>query len=314
MVRQIAQEKIAPARRRDRPQGEYPWDIRKLLAEQDILGLPFAERVRRHRHRHADAADRGRGDRQGVRLLRADPDDPGARHAADPALRLRRAEAALPAEVRQRRVVAGLRALGARGRLRPGLDAHHRGQGRRRVGDQRPEELDHQRGDGRLLRRLRHTDRENRRITAFVVEKDREGFDPGKLEHKLGIKGSPTGSPSFTDVRVPEENVIGEDGKGLDRRARHARAHPPRRRRAGGRHRPGRDRLRQRVRERADRVRQADHRAAGDPVQARRHGDRHRRRARAPLQGLRDGRHRRPADLGKCTSMAKLFASDTAMR
>jgi alkylation response protein AidB-like acyl-CoA dehydrogenase len=60
------------------------------------------------------------------------------------------------------------------------------------------------------------TDRENRRTSAFVVEKDRAGFDPGKLEHKLGIKGSPTGSPSFTDVRVPEENVIGEIGKGLN--------------------------------------------------------------------------------------------------
>ena len=59
------------------------------------------------------------------------------------------------------------------------------------------------------------TDRENRRTSAFVVEKDTPGFDPGKLEHKLGIKGSPTGSPSFTDVRVPHENLIGEEGKGL---------------------------------------------------------------------------------------------------
>jgi alkylation response protein AidB-like acyl-CoA dehydrogenase len=59
------------------------------------------------------------------------------------------------------------------------------------------------------------TDRENKRISAFVVEKEREGFDPGKLEHKLGIKGSPTGSPSFTDVRVPHENLVGTEGKGL---------------------------------------------------------------------------------------------------
>src|SRR5262249_61159941 len=59
------------------------------------------------------------------------------------------------------------------------------------------------------------TDRESHRISAFVVEKDRDGFDPGQLEHKLGIKGSPTGSPSFTDVRVPQENLIGEEGKGL---------------------------------------------------------------------------------------------------
>src|SRR3954466_958503 len=59
------------------------------------------------------------------------------------------------------------------------------------------------------------TDREAGGITAFVVESDRDGFDPGKLEHKLGIRGSPTGSPTFTDVRVPAENVIGEADRGL---------------------------------------------------------------------------------------------------
>src|SRR3712207_1786320 len=59
------------------------------------------------------------------------------------------------------------------------------------------------------------TNRESNRITAFIVEADRPGFDPGQLEHKLGIKGSPTGSPTFTDVRVPQENVIGEVDRGL---------------------------------------------------------------------------------------------------
>ena len=59
------------------------------------------------------------------------------------------------------------------------------------------------------------TNRENNRISAFIVEKDRDGFEPGQLEHKLGIKGSPTGSPSFTDVRVPAENLIGEVDRGL---------------------------------------------------------------------------------------------------
>src|SRR3712207_2990344 len=57
--------------------------------------------------------------------------------------------------------------------------------------------------------------RENRRISAFIVEADRPGFSVGKLEHKLGIKGSPTGSPVFEDVRVPQENVVGEVGRGL---------------------------------------------------------------------------------------------------
>src|SRR5204863_5677788 len=59
------------------------------------------------------------------------------------------------------------------------------------------------------------TDRESRRLSAFVVESEREGFSVGKLEHKLGIKGSPTGSPIFEDVRVPAANLIGAEGKGM---------------------------------------------------------------------------------------------------
>src|SRR6202034_1947322 len=55
----------------------------------------------------------------------------------------------------------------------------------------------------------------SRRITAFVVEADRPGFSVGKLEHKLGIRGSPTGQPIFEDVRIPDANRIGEVGRGL---------------------------------------------------------------------------------------------------
>src|SRR5215210_7943308 len=59
------------------------------------------------------------------------------------------------------------------------------------------------------------TDREARRMTAFVVDKDTPGLSIGKLEHKLGIRGSPTGSPVFEDVRVPEGNIVGAEGKGM---------------------------------------------------------------------------------------------------
>src|SRR3984893_16349034 len=52
-------------------------------------------------------------------------------------------------------------------------------------------------------------------ITAFVVEADRPGFSVGKLEHKLGIRGSPTGQPIFDGVRVPAENIVGEVGQGF---------------------------------------------------------------------------------------------------
>ncbi|MBC7557270.1 MAG: acyl-CoA dehydrogenase [Chryseobacterium sp.] len=52
-------------------------------------------------------------------------------------------------------------------------------------------------------------------INAFIVEKGWEGFTVGKKEDKLGIRGSDTCSLMFTDVKVPKENRIGEDGFGF---------------------------------------------------------------------------------------------------
>lgn len=52
-------------------------------------------------------------------------------------------------------------------------------------------------------------------ISAFIVEKDSEGFLVGKKEDKLGIRGSDTHSLMFTDVKVPVENRIGEEGFGF---------------------------------------------------------------------------------------------------
>jgi alkylation response protein AidB-like acyl-CoA dehydrogenase len=51
-------------------------------------------------------------------------------------------------------------------------------------------------------------------ITAFVVEKDMEGFTVGKKEDKLGIRASSTTELLLENVRVPPENVLGEVGKG----------------------------------------------------------------------------------------------------
>ena len=54
----------------------------------------------------------------------------------------------------------------------------------------------------------------HRGISAFVVEGD-WGVHVDKLEHKLGIKGSPTGVIRLDEVRVPAANLIGEEGKGF---------------------------------------------------------------------------------------------------
>ena len=61
------------------------------------------------------------------------------------------------------------------------------------------------------------TDKEKRHhgINAFIVTRDMPGFVVGKKEKKLGIRGSDTHSLMFTDVKVPKENRIGEDGFGF---------------------------------------------------------------------------------------------------
>lgn len=55
----------------------------------------------------------------------------------------------------------------------------------------------------------------NRGISAFILEKDMDGFSIGKTEHKLGIKGSSTTELIFKDVMVPKENLLGAEGKGF---------------------------------------------------------------------------------------------------
>jgi len=52
----------------------------------------------------------------------------------------------------------------------------------------------------------------SRGIGAFVVETDSPGFSVGKLETKMGVRGSPTGELLFDDVAVPAANLIGEEG------------------------------------------------------------------------------------------------------
>ena len=54
-----------------------------------------------------------------------------------------------------------------------------------------------------------------RGISAFVVEKDDEGFSFGAPEHKLGIKGSPTRELYFDNCRIPADRIIGEEGTGF---------------------------------------------------------------------------------------------------
>jgi len=55
-----------------------------------------------------------------------------------------------------------------------------------------------------------------RGITAFIVEKDFKGFAPAQKLDKLGMRGSDTSELVFTDCEVPEENVLGVVGNGVN--------------------------------------------------------------------------------------------------
>ncbi|MDY3316320.1 acyl-CoA dehydrogenase [Riemerella anatipestifer] len=60
-----------------------------------------------------------------------------------------------------------------------------------------------------------HPEKGHKGINAFIVERGWEGFEIGPKEDKMGIRGSDTHSLLFTDVKVPKENRIGEDGFGF---------------------------------------------------------------------------------------------------
>ena len=214
-IRQIVTERIAPRAAEIDAKAEYPWDVRRLLAEQDILGLPFAEEYG--------------GTGTGTLMLQMAVEEIAKACASSALILMIQELGTLPIqlygsdELKQR-----LLPKCASGEWSPAFALSEPEAGSDPGAMRTTAVAD---GDEWVINGAKNwitnsgiadfyvvfavTDRESRRITAFVVESDRPGLSIGKLEHKLGIKGSPTGSPVFEDVRVPRYNVIGEVGRGL---------------------------------------------------------------------------------------------------
>jgi alkylation response protein AidB-like acyl-CoA dehydrogenase len=214
-IRQIVDEKVRPRAAEIDAQGEYPHDIRKLFAEQDILALPF------------DAQYGGTG--TGTLMLQIAVEEIAKACASSALILMVQELGTLPIalfgsdELKDR-----LLPRCATGEWSPAFALSEPEAGSDAASMRTTAVRD---GDEWVINGSKNwitnsgiadyyvvfavTDRENRRLSAFVVESDREGFSVGKLEHKLGIKGSPTGSPIFEDVRVPAANLIGTEGKGL---------------------------------------------------------------------------------------------------
>jgi alkylation response protein AidB-like acyl-CoA dehydrogenase len=214
-IRQIVRERVAPRAAEIDETGEYPRDIRELFAEHDILALPFAE----------EFGGTGTGT-----LMQQLAVEEIAKACASSALILMVQElGTLPIalfgsdELKQR-----ILPRCASGEWSPAFALSEPEAGSDPASMRTHAVLD---GEEWVIDGAKNwitnagvadfyvvfalTDRDERRITAFLVEADRPGFSVGKLERKLGIHGSPTGSPSFDGVRVPRENVIGEVGRGL---------------------------------------------------------------------------------------------------
>ncbi|HWK16260.1 MAG TPA: acyl-CoA dehydrogenase family protein [Solirubrobacteraceae bacterium] len=217
-IRQIAQERIAPRAAEIDEKAEYPHDLRTLLAEQDILGLPFE-------------ADYG-GTGTGTLMLNMAVEEIAKACASTALILMVQELGTLPIrlhgsdELKERflpRCASGEWSP-AFALSEPEAGSDPGGMLTRAVRDGDEWVID---GTKNWITNLgvadfyvvfAVTDKEaghGRGITAFVVEADRPGFSVGKLEHKLGIRGSPTGQPIFDGVRVPHENVVGEVNHGF---------------------------------------------------------------------------------------------------
>ena len=217
-IRQIAVERVAPRAAEIDEKAEYPHDLRRLFAEQDLFGLPFDEQ-------HG-------GTGTGTLMLNMAIEEV-SRACASTALMLMIQElGTLPIKLfgtaeQQERWLPPC----ASGEWTPAFalsepDAGSDPGGMRTKAVREGEEWVIE-GTKNWITNLGIADfyvvfavtdptaGHSRGITAFIVEADRPGFSVGKLEHKMGIRGSPTGQPIFDGVRVPDANRIGEVDEGF---------------------------------------------------------------------------------------------------
>jgi alkylation response protein AidB-like acyl-CoA dehydrogenase len=217
-IRKMVVERVAPRAPAIDEQAEYPRDIRELFADHDLMGLPF------------DAEHGGTG--TGTLMLNIAVEEVAKACASSALILMIQELGTLPIklfgtdEQKQRflpRCASGEWSP-AFALSEPDAGSDPGGMRTRAVRDGDEWVID---GTKNWITNLgvadfyicfAVTDPEqghSRGISAFVIEAERPGFSVGKLEHKMGIRGSPTGQPIFDNVRVPAENLIGEANQGF---------------------------------------------------------------------------------------------------
>jgi alkylation response protein AidB-like acyl-CoA dehydrogenase len=217
-IRQIARERVAPRAAEIDETAEYPQDIRELFAEHDLLGLPF------------DTEHGGTG--TGTLMLNIAVEEIAAACASSALILMIQELGTLPIRLfgtdEQKERFLPHCASGewspAFALSEPDAGSDPGGMRTRAVRDGDEWVID---GTKNWITNLGVNDfyvvfcvtdpdqGHSRGISAFIVESDRDGVSVGKLEHKMGIRGSPTGQPVFDGVRVPPENLIGEENAGF---------------------------------------------------------------------------------------------------
>jgi alkylation response protein AidB-like acyl-CoA dehydrogenase len=226
-VRVLADERIAPRAAEIDRTAEFPWDVKELLASHDILSLPFPEQY---------------GGLGGDLLTVCLAVEQISRVCATSGLILAVHElASLPlllagtAEQKDRwfpdlaagrtliafaltEAEAGSDVAAARTRARRDGDDWIIDGSKRFISQGSVADLivvfAVTAEDGPDVPDAERTPRRER-LTCFVVEKDMPGFAVERIEHKMGIRGSPTAELSFRGVRVPDANRIGAVGEGF---------------------------------------------------------------------------------------------------
>jgi alkylation response protein AidB-like acyl-CoA dehydrogenase len=216
MVRDLAREKVAPRAAEIDATGEFPWDMKELLAQQDIFAMPFPE----------EYGGLGSSELSILMVI-----EELAKACATTSLLLCVQQlGSLPillagTDEQKKRFIPRLATgewLAAFALTEPGSGSDAGAMLTRAE----------KRGDTYVLNGMKHFitnagvahintvfavtgDKGTRSISAFVVEGDRPGFHMGKVEHKMGIRGSQTGELVFEDCEIPAENLLGKEGEGF---------------------------------------------------------------------------------------------------
>jgi alkylation response protein AidB-like acyl-CoA dehydrogenase len=218
VVRELADERIAPRAAEIDEKAEFPWDLKELLAKQDLLGTCFEER-------HGGTAldiiaqsivveEIARADATtslipivqklgALPIILAGNDEQKDRYfprlaSGEWLIAFALTEAAAGSDVSANRMRARLEGdcyvlNGSKRFITHGSVAN-------------------------VLTVFALTDSDaggRKGMSAFVVETDTPGFAAPRVEHKMGIRGSPTAELTFDDVRVPVENRLGNEGDGF---------------------------------------------------------------------------------------------------